>query len=502
MADAVLDTLPQNARVDRTRLERDLCRESFYDFFLRFWPTLVAEELTDNWHIKYLCDELQTMAERVFRRQPKEHDLIINVSPGSTKSTICSEMFPAWLWARESSLRTIAGSYAYGLSLFLAAQTRRIVTSAKYRELFPEVELSSEGKEMLETARGGQRIATSTGGRITGLHAHFIIIDDPLNPKEAMSDVMLAGANEWFDQTLMSRMVNKAVTPVILVMQRLHQNDPTGHMLERTAAGVPVRHICLPAEFDSNIKPRNLRLHYKLRDGLFDPVRLPRTVLDRTRVELLDYGYAGQYMQRPIPKGGGMFRTDMIQMRPVAPHPKLFRQLVRAWDKAGTPQGGAYTVGCLMGEDRDGRFWILDVIRGQWEAAERERIIKQTAMRDGRLVKIVVEQEGGSGGKESATATLRMLAGYRVKLDRPVGDKVTRAEPLAVQVNGGNVVMVTGVTGSAAWVGPFLAEMGFFPHSTYKDQVDAAGLAFAAMTAVRFRAGGLGGIKPRRPGKR
>lgn len=469
--------------VNRNILEADLCRRSFYDFFLRFWPTIVPEPLVCNWHIKILCDELQTVAERVFARQPKLYDLIINVPPGSTKSTICSEMFPAWCWTRDPTIRTICGSYSYDLSYDLASRFRRILTSDKYIALFPEVELTSEGKENIETGKGGQRIATATMARnATGKHAHFLIIDDPLNPRDAVSDVLLAGANTWFDHTLMSRMVNKALTPLILIMQRLHQNDPTAHRLGKE--GVPVRQLCFPAELEGYaqyVRPRSARKYYV--GGMFDPVRLPKKVLEMTIKDMGDYAYAGQYGQTPIPAGGGMFRTDQIEI-----YPSMTGKLVKAvryWDKAGTHKGGAFTVGCKMGLDRDRSFWILDIVRGQWEANERERIIRQTAIRDSRDVMIAQEQEPGSGGKESAIATLKNLAGFRVAIDRPKGDKVLRADPFSVQVNGGNVKMLKGV-----WNGEYLKEMQFFPFSTYKDQIDASSGAFAQLTG-RLRVGAL-----------
>lgn len=471
------------ATVTKATLEASLCRKSFYDFFLRFWSTIIAEPLVPNWHIKYLCDELQKLAERVFNREKKLYDLIINISPGSTKSTIASVMFPAWLWTRQASIRTICGSYAFPLSLHLATQSARIVTSDKFRDLYPELILISESKSLITTSEGGQRIATSTGGSITGMHGHIILIDDPINPKDAISDVALKSANEWFDHTLMSRMIDKSITPVILIMQRLHQNDPTGHQLEKKME-TPIRHICLPAEIDpgkDTVRPRSLRKFYM--NNLFDPIRLPKNVLTQTEAEMGQYAFAGQYGQSPVPMGGGMFRTDQIT---IFPSTSRIVRTIRYWDKAGTLGRGAFTVGVLMGIDSDRAFWILDVVRGQWEASERERIIRQTAERDGKSVMIYVEQEPGSGGKESAQATVKNLAGFRIRLDRPVGDKVLRADPYSVQVNGGNVKMF-----KAIWNAVYLAELQFFPFSKFKDQVDASSGAFAMLTGRKLVVGGI-----------
>jgi predicted phage terminase large subunit-like protein len=312
------------------------------------------------------------------------------------------------------------------------------------------------------------------------MHGHIIVIDDPINPKAAVSKVQLKSANDWFDHTLMTRKVSKALTPTFLVMQRLHQSDPTGHILGQWDRR-RIRHICLPATLTPHVRPRALRHQYT--DGLFDPARLPKKVLEEARMELGEYAYAGQYLQSPVPMGGGMFRVDCLQIIPHAP--RLVR-VVRYWDKAGTSKGGAFTVGVKMGLDVDGRFVVLDVRRGQWEAAERERIIRQTTVMDGKAVEVVVEQEPGSGGKESAQNTLKNLAGFRVILDRPVGDKELRADPFAVQVNGGNVVILHG-----EWNARYVDELQFFPFSTYKDQVDGSSGAFARLSRTRRKVGAL-----------
>ena len=156
------------------------------------------------------------------------------------------------------------------------------------------------------------------------------------------------------------------------------------------------------------------------------------------------------------------------------------KRMVRYWDKAGTGGGGAYTVGTKMGLGFDGRFCVLDVVRGQWEANERERIIRQTAEIDGAGVTVGIEQEPGSGGKESAQASVRNLAGFRVRVDRPTGDKTMRADPFAVQVNGGNVAILRG-----AWNRDYIDELQFFPFSTYKDQVDSSSGAFSLLLRSR-----------------
>lgn len=460
--------------VTKEKLEASLCRDSFYDFVRRFWNTIIPETPVWNWHIEFLCNELQTLAEPVFRQEPKLYDLIVNVSPGSTKSTIFSVMFPPWTWTRRPPTRIICGSYSKPLSYMLGGASRRVAMSEKYQTLFPEIVLDDKQKGFFGNTEGGQRFATSTGGSVTGMHGHFLIVDDPINPKKAVSEIELQRANEWFDQTLSTRKIDKEGTPTIVVMQRLHQNDPAGHMLENREIE-RIRHICLPAELTGDVRPRRMRALYK--DGLFDPVRIPRKVLEENMNVLGDYGYAGQFLQRPVPLGGGSFKVESLRV--VDACPRVVR-VVRYWDKAGTAKKGCFTVGTKMGLCLDRSFVVMDVKRGRWEAAERERVIRSTAIMDGKDCIIGLEQEPGSGGKESAQNSVRNLAGFRIVVDRPVGDKEYRADPYAVQMNGGNVALLQGL-----WNRAYIAELQYFPFGTYKDQVDSSSGAFALLNKAR-----------------
>jgi len=472
-----------------------IVRESFYEFVKEFWDTIIPEKFIDNWHIKLLCDELQYVAERVFLGVPKEYDLIINISPGSTKSTICSIMFPAWVWARMPTARIIGGSYAHNLSMDLSRHQRDIIKSDKYRKAFPSIRLRADQdtKSYFMNTLGGSRYAVGVGGSVTGMHGHFLVIDDPIDPNKAISEAELANANRWMAETLPTRKVEKTITPTILIMQRLHQNDCTNNMIEQIQMAqrmdggpLKLKHICLPAELTDKVKPKHLASYYK--DGLMDPVRLPRTVLNENKAVAGEYGYAGQFLQWPVPLGGGMFKTDRIKI--VEQRPIKIKKRIRFWDKAGTEGGkGAFTVGVLMSEGREGGFYVEDVIRDRWDSSAREAKIKQVAIMDGYGVLIGIEQEPGSGGKESAENTVKNLAGWRVKIDKPSGSgssKELRADPFSVQVNNGNVYMVRG-----DWNAEYISELSFFPYSTYKDQVDASSGAFNQLSQRRRRVGGL-----------
>ena len=252
-------------------------------------------------------------------------------------------------------------------------------------------------------------------------------------------------------------------------------DDPTGHMLEKQKENV--RHVCLPGEI------RNFRMYAspsdvvdRYTDDLLDPVRLPWSVLSDLEADLGQYGYAGQIGQNPTPPGGGMFKVDRMGMMDMIPVPNSILKTVRYWDKAATEGAGDYTVGVRMSALVNGKWLIEDVKRGRWGSHERESVIRATAEADGIRVQVWLEQEAGSGGKESAEGTIRNLAGYVVRAERPTGDKVFRADPFSVQCNNGNVMIL-----KANWNIDLMQEFRYFPYGSHDDIVDASSGAFAKL---------------------
>ena len=314
-------------------IEAELCRRDFFYFVQTFWSVVIPENPVYNWHIKYLCEELQKAVEKVARREPKDYDIVINIPPGTSKSTIATVMLPAWAWTLDPSIRNLTASYSASLSIDHAMKSRDIIRSDKYRELFPDIQLKADqdNKSHYKNTAGGERYATSVTGTVTGFHAHLIIIDDPLNPKGATSDVERTSANQFMDVTLSTRKVDKKVTPTILVMQRLHENDCTGHWLNKEDK--IINHICLPGEVSNDIKPLELVDFYK--DGLLDCERLDRSTLNELQINLGSYGYAGQIMQTPTPAGGGIWKDWIIPIDD-RDFPTNLKYLGSDWDLAYT----------------------------------------------------------------------------------------------------------------------------------------------------------------------
>lgn len=473
----------QNATFEEVDLIRSICKDSFYDFVIEFWNTIVPETFENNWHIPYLCAELQAIAERVFSGSPKQHDLIINIPPGTSKSTIVSILFNAWVWTRMPHAGFIGASNTHSLAVEMSRKTRTVIKSDKYMRCFPEVRIitDQDAKSFFVTSRGGIRISAGVDADIIGRHADFIVIDDPINPKGARSEADTISANIFINETLWTRKKNKAVTPMITIMQRLSENDCTGMMLREWKR---VKHICIPAEIRNKavVKPESLKSNYI--DGLMDIHRLNWDVLEEARNKG-EYFYSGQMLQSPIPIGGALFNVEKFSIQDFPPDKWEVR--MRYWDKAGTKDAGMFTVGVLLGKDKEGRFWVLDVIRGQWDTYTRERMILQTANLDGRGIWIGIEQEPGSGGKESAENSVKNLAGFRVRLDKPSGDKAQRADPYSTQVNAGNVYLK-----KARWNKDYIDELRYFSldNSKYKDQVDASSGAFKFVSKKVPFAGG------------
>lgn len=268
---------------------------------------------------------------------------------------------------------------------------------------------------------------------------------------------------QWEEPTylyLFSRLRRREGVPVPLRMRSAGNPGGIGHdwvkarfVVGGRAAGRPF----IPARLTDN--PHLDQAAYRAALSVLDHV---------TRAQL----EAGNW---DVALTGDLFYPDRMPRLATPPAQVLGR--VRYWDKAGTEGGGAYSCGLRMSRTRRGlypaEYWIEDVVRGQWSSARRDAVIRTTAAGDGALVRIGVEQEPGSGGKQSADITISDLAGYSVYAERPTGDKVTRARPLAAQMEAGNVGLLTG-----AWNSALIAEYRAFPHGPYKDQVDAGAGAF------------------------
>lgn len=479
-------------------LKAEMCRRSFFFFVKEFWETIIAEEPVYNWHIPFLCVELEKIFIQVVNRLPKQYDLVVNIPPGTTKSTIVSQLFHPWCWIARNplqpfredehgqivdytgaDLRFISGSYASPLSLEHAEYSRDVIWSDKWRLYFPEVTIRPDKavKSNFKNEQGGTRFSTSVGSTVTGVHAHIITIDDPLNPLQAVSDTQRQTASQWMDHTLSTRKVDKAVTVTILIMQRLHKHDPTGIMTNKK--NKKVRHIVLPGTTEYSIKPKALKRFYV--DGLLDPVRLSQTVCDEMKTDLGPYGYAGQVGQDPRPREGAMFQKEWFEI--VSAAPAGGTDWVRGWDLAGTTEkeaksnAPAYTAGVRM-KSVGGVLYIGDARRFRASPNNVRVRMRNTSSQDPEGTIQDFPQDPGQAGKDQARNISAHLIGFIVRYSVESGDKVLRAEPFSSQCEAGNVKLVEG-----DWNEEFLEEVTFFPNG-FKDSVDAVARAFNRITTL------------------
>lgn len=413
-------------------------------------------------HHKAICDALM----RVFRGECKR--LIINVPPRYSKTEIAVINFISWALGQVPDAEFIHTSYSGRLAGNNAWQARELVQSPDYREIFPNVALrqDSQAKDEWRTTAGGCVYAVGAGGTITGYGAGkhregfggAIIIDDPHKADEARSDVIREGVLDWFQTTLESRK-NGPDTPIILIMQRLHEHDLAGWLLDG-GNGETWEHVCLPA-----IQADGTAL-WPEKHAIEDLRRMEKAA---------PYVFAGQYLQRPAPPEGGVIKPDAINVIDALPAESI--KWVRGWDLAATVDGD-FTAGGKLGKLPDGRFIIGDMVRLRCGPDERDTALTNTASRDGKSVRISLPQDPGQAGKTQVLYLTRKLAGYPVTTSPESGDKVTRAEPLAAQINVGNVLMLRG-----PWNDALINEMRMFPNGTTDDQIDALSRAFSELIA-------------------
>jgi len=456
---------------DWLAIEQEASRRSLATFVKLAWHVLEpAQRYVHSWHIDAVCEHLEAVTHGDLTR------LLINVPPGTMKSMLVNVFWPAWEWGPlgYASMRFIGASHSEALATRDNLKMRRLVQSEWYQERWPTPLTGDQNaKTYYETEATGFRLSCPVSS-MTGRRGDRVAWDDPHSVEAAISDAHRETAMRVFTETLPTRLNNPDSSAIIIVMQRLHEEDVAGYILEHDLG---YEHLMLPMEFEPERRCRT-SLGFedpRTEDGeLLFPARFPREVVDRDKKVMGSFAAAGQFQQRPTPRTGGFFTWENLQIVQATPQ---LRRVVRYWDKAGTDGGGARTAGVKMGEGVDGCWYVLDVEKGQWSAAKREPVIKQVAETDGKKVSIWIEQEPGSGGKESAEATIKNLAGFTIKAERATGDKALRAEPYAVQVEAGNVKLLAG-----PWNKEFIDEHKTFPRGKFKDQIDAASGAFSKVT--------------------
>ena len=461
------------------QLISDACRKRFFVFFKEFWEVVSAEEYEHNWHIEYICDELQRVGERIINRLPNEYDLIINVPPGSTKSTIVSVMFPLWLWLWRPDAVIISSSYAAALSIDHSLKSKMIFKSDRFQKYFSSMYLKNYGANVRlvkdteadwRNNYGGGRFCTSTGGSVTGKHADLIIRDDPMNPEEAESEAERKKAHRFNDRSLSGRKKNKKNTPTITVMQRLHDDDTTGHDLAKT--NKKIRRISIPAELTEKTRPIPESLAKYYTDGLFEPVRFNRAVLIEAFADLGSYAYSGQYLQDPVPEGGGKIKEEWItKADPNTVHEKV--TWIILVDGAYTEDTKNDPSGILIAGVWKSKMVVRYCTSKFMEIPELLQEVKSViqVMRLPKSVSIYIEPK--ASGKSVKQLLVKDgynasdIASYLVQENK--AGRINLCVPYA---EAGRIQILEG-----AWNGEFIHQITKFPKASHDEYVDLLGYA-------------------------
>jgi predicted phage terminase large subunit-like protein len=434
--------------------------------------------LRGMWFPRSLALKLRTFWEDF--RAGRKPVMLLMTPPQHGKSLSVID-FIAWAIGHDPELRVIYSSFSDRLGIRANLRLQRALDSKLYKQIFPYTRLNDKhvvtlaeralrNHEVLEfVGHEGYFRNTTVLGSITGEALDLSVIDDPIKGRaEASSDVTRDKTWNWLTDDVLSRFSENA--GLIMIMTRWHVDDPAGRLIDHfgTKRITQVRYPAIAEVREQYRDPG---------DPLFPELKSMEFLLERRKL-YTESSWEALYQQNPFIAGGGVFPIDKLVTWPILDRSKILKS-VRFWDKAGTESDdAAFTAGALIHMLKDNRFVIEHVVRGQWSALDREEKIKFWAKRDAAnsrpgAYEVGVEQEPGSGGKESAESTIRNLRGFKCYADKVTGSKEIRAEPFASQVQAGNVYLVAG-----SYQNDLLDEMVSFPNGKFKDQVDACSGAF------------------------
>jgi len=442
---------------DRRQYERD-----FLAFAKRGWEVLEpGTPLLVNWHHELLAEYLTAVAHGSIRR------LIVNMPPRHTKSRFTTVLWPCWVWATQPATNWIFGSYAASLSTSHSVDRRTLLVSDWYRSLWGhrvQFTKDQDQKTLYQNTARGQMFSTSVGGTVLGMGADNIVVDDPHNPQQVLSDVERPTALRWFDQQLSTRLNDPKTGAIIVIMQRLHEADLTGHLAEHQGVW---SHLTLRSEAETDeriVFPISGRVVERRQGDVLDATRFGKAVLEDQKRQMGSWSYAGQFQQRPTPLGGGIFKRDWFVKR-WHTQPERFDELVQSWDCAfKETQDSDYVVGQLWGRV-GATFFLLDQVRDHMSfTATVNTIANLPPIWKQAGAKLVEDKANGT----AVIDTLKHRVSGLIAVE-PEGGKVARAQAVSPLCEAQNVVLPA----EAPWLHDFLHEVCAFPGAAHDDQVDA-----------------------------
>lgn len=461
--------LAQEKADELVELERELTRKSLYHFSQKAWHVIEpGRRFVPGWHIQAISEHL----EAVFHGEIR--NLLINVPPRHMKSIETSVLFPAWAWANRPEIRWLFSSYAESLSIRDSVKCRRVIQSEWYQKRFGHVfQLTGDQneKKKYENDKTGHRIATSVMGAGTGEGGDIIVADDPHKVMEAESDTVRQHVLDWWDGEMSTRGNDPKTVCKVIVMQRVHEKDLSGHVLAEKG----YEHLCLPAEFEPERKcvtsigwedPREKA------GALLWPDRFGAPQIAAMKRELGSYRYAGQGQQRPAPAEGNIFKRAWWKFWTVLPSEYDFLAMSVDLPFSEGPDNSYAVFGIWLRAGAD--KYLIDMVRdqigfndqcavmanlaGKWNHPEKE---------GARALNAYWIEKKANGAAMLDTLKKKIPALLPIE---PRGSKVIRAQAQAPQIESGNVYLPD--PSIAPWVNDFIEEHAVFPNGAFDDQVD------------------------------
>lgn len=443
-----------------------------------------ADEYKDNWHIDKICSFVTDVIDGSFNRG------IINIPPRSLKSIICSIALPAFLLGHNPRTRIICASYSDEFALKLAGDCIRVIQSHWYQELFPATKLIKFAKGDFETTLNGGRFSASINGGVTGRGADWVIVDDPLKPSDSFSTPLRERVNEWYRSTLLTRLNDKKNGKIIVVMQRLHENDLSGYILDTDSS---YHHVKLSMIAEQNemirINPLSKSVGEFIERNIGDllhPERDDLEVVKKLRSDLGEYAFSGQYQQNPAPVGGGIIKREKLHFY-IPPKTPGFARIILSWDTASKiGLNNAYSACVTIGETFDNKYYVLDCVRDRLEFSpllNRAADLYERAKKEYRCACIEIIVEDASSGTQliQELKNVKGITAIPIKADK---DKIVRFAGLTPQVENGDCLFPSV---PPVWWQDFESELLTFPFSKFKDQCDALaqGIEYLKLNKVK-----------------
>jgi predicted phage terminase large subunit-like protein len=436
-----------------------ILRRDFAIFIAKVFETLCPGEIYhDNWHLDCLAHHLALAASGQRIR------LIINLPPRSLKSIAASVALPAWLLGHNASCRIITVSYSEELARKHARDCRVVIESDWYRSTFPATRLSRRKNTETEitTTHHGFRLATSIGGTLTGRGGNVLIIDDPIKPADAESETERRRVNDWYDKTLFSRLDDKEAGAIIVVMQRLHEDDFTGYLTEKGEFDV----LALPAIAieQQSLPTGHGRFHLRSPGEPLYPGRENLATLERTKTSVGSRVFEAQYQQSPAPLGDGIVKAEWFKRYGEKDRPERFDRIVQSWDTANKATELSDFSVCTTWGVKGKNLYLLGLFRRRLEYPALKRAVRE-------LQSLFAANEVLIEDKASGTQLIQELITdgcYGVTPYQPTCEKIMRVHAQTAMIE--NFVYIPE---AAPWLAEYLHELMVFPNGKHDDQVDS-----------------------------